>query len=275
MRVLNLGAGVQSTTLYLMEREGLVAFDCAIFADTGEEPAPVYRHLEWMQSLGGKPIMVRSLGPRLGDQLLSGLNGSGQRFVSIPAYNAIKEGKRDGITRRQCTKEYKIDVIERCIRRELFGLKPRQRMPKGTPVIQIVGLSFDEMARAARVKAGWRKGCKWSEPEFPLIDMGYSRRKCKDWLRDRVPHEVPRSACTFCPFRSTAEWRWLIENDPEGFSRACDIDDALRIPGNVLNRKMDRSLYVLSSCRPLREATFDEPETLPGFTGECLGMCGS
>lgn len=46
--VLNLGAGVQSTALALLANEGKlvdtdgkpVKLDCAIFADTGEEPVP-------------------------------------------------------------------------------------------------------------------------------------------------------------------------------------------------------------------------------------------
>ncbi len=33
--VLNLGAGVQSTALYLLAREGRIPCDVAIFADTG------------------------------------------------------------------------------------------------------------------------------------------------------------------------------------------------------------------------------------------------
>ena len=53
--MLNLGAGVQSTCLYLLAREpgsGL-RFDVAIFADTGEEPRAVYDHLAWLRSLAG------------------------------------------------------------------------------------------------------------------------------------------------------------------------------------------------------------------------------
>ena len=52
--ILNLGAGVQSTRLYL-EYE----YDAAIFADTGEEPQAVYRHLEWLQSVRRTPILIR------------------------------------------------------------------------------------------------------------------------------------------------------------------------------------------------------------------------
>lgn len=79
VRVLNLGAGVQSTTVYLMARANLQAklagealpypevgiVDCAIFADTGDEPVAVYHHLEWLESLGGVTIMRRSRGPTI------------------------------------------------------------------------------------------------------------------------------------------------------------------------------------------------------------------
>lgn len=50
MRILNLGAGVQSTTIFLMAHEGeLPMIDYAIFADTQEEPKAVYDHLAWLR----------------------------------------------------------------------------------------------------------------------------------------------------------------------------------------------------------------------------------
>ena len=49
LRVLSLGAGVQSTTVLLMSLAGdLPPLDAAIFADTGSEPDAVYAHLEWL-----------------------------------------------------------------------------------------------------------------------------------------------------------------------------------------------------------------------------------
>ena len=50
LRVLSLGAGVQSTTLALMAAHGEIGPmpDCAIFADTGWEPNAVYEHLAWL-----------------------------------------------------------------------------------------------------------------------------------------------------------------------------------------------------------------------------------
>lgn len=60
LRVLSLGAGVQSTTLALMAAHGEIGPmpDCAIFADTGWEPAAVYEHLAWLRSPNVLPFPV-------------------------------------------------------------------------------------------------------------------------------------------------------------------------------------------------------------------------
>lgn len=271
MRILNLGAGVQSTTLYLMAVRGEIAIDCAIFADLKEEPAPVYRHLEWMQGLNGPTIHIVSAG-RLGDDLKHGRNSTGQRFASIPAWTAWREGECQGVVRRQCTSEYKIDPIERFIRRELFGLEPGQRFPSDTKVTQLIGISMDEAGRALRIQANARW---WATMEFPLIDKSMTRRDCLAWLKGfGIPHEVPRSACVFCPYKRDSEWVWLRENDPQGFARAIEIDEALRADGVVLNRNMNQSLYIHQSCIPLREVKFtDEEKGQSAFNFECEGGC--
>lgn len=114
---LNLGAGVQSTTLALMFEEGLIVdsdgipihIDVAYFADTGEEPVAVYKHLHWLSShIKTFPIKTVSKG-KLGDDLMRGVNSTGQRFASIPAYTKEAGSSKEGQTRRQCSKEYKID----------------------------------------------------------------------------------------------------------------------------------------------------------------------
>lgn len=277
--ILNLGAGVQSTTLYLMFLSGELQpqLDCAIFADTGEEPDPVYRHLEWLRSLNGPAILVRSAG-RLGDDLLHGRNSTGQRFASIPAFTTDVPGICKGMVRRQCTREYKLEVIERTIRRELVGLKPRQWFPTGNVfVTQYLGLSADEMGRAARVRARFADA-PWTKPVFPLIDREMARWHCVEWLRRYgVPHEVPRSACVICPYRSNAEWRWLRDHNPAGFLRAVEIDEALRVPGHVVNRNLNHKLYLHRSCRPLKEVPLeasDAGQFFLGFHQECAGVCG-
>jgi hypothetical protein len=280
-RVLNLGAGVQSTTLYLMYLSGELTpgVVCAIFADTGEEPQAVYEHLRWLGGLGGPPILIRSVG-RLGDDLLRGRNSTGQRFASIPAFTAAEEGRQLGIVRRQCTKEYKVEVVERCIRRELLGLRPRQRVPAGTRVIQVYGISVDEAGRSVRIRERLRSR-PWITPVFPLIERFMTRADCLAWLRRfGVPHGVQKSSCVFCPFKNNAEWRRLRDTDPSGWERACEIDRALRVEGNVVNRRLNQKLYVHRSCVPLERADLggapDERQYHLGlnWTAECAGMCG-
>lgn len=280
-RILNLGAGVQSTAVYLLAHEislwGEDLLDFAIFADTGEEPQDVYQHLAWLQRHGSIPIIIRTKG-KLGNDLTKGQNSTGQRFTSIPAFTTETEGESGGMTRRQCSKEYKLEVIERSIRRDVIGLAPRQRVPKGVHVKQYFGISMDEAGRSRRIKDAIKH--KWIEPKFPLIKLGWTRTDCLNYLSDKVPHEVPKSACVFCPYHSDAEWL-RIQNNPQDWARAVEIDAALRTTGSVANRDMRQKMYVHRSCLPLTQITFKpqptirEQQTNLAFMKECLGVCGN
>jgi hypothetical protein len=272
MKILSLGAGVQSTCLYLMAVKGELHIDCAVFADLGDEPSPVYRHLEWLKTLSGPQIHTVTAG-KLGDHLIQGINSTGGRFASIPAWTAAKAGEPLGKIRRQCTKEYKIEPIERFIRRTLFGLEPGRHFPKGTQINQLFGISLDEAARAWRIKSN---APAWCSPVFPLIDRMMTRSDCLKWLDlFGIPHSVPRSACVFCPYKSDHEWVWLRENDPSGFNRAIEIDEGLRKPGAVVNRNLDEMLYLHPTARPLREVALTDKERGQGeFSYECEGGCG-
>jgi hypothetical protein len=268
---------VQSTALYLLSREpgSAFRFDLAIFADTGEEPAAVYRHLEYLQSIGDPTIWVRSAG-KLGDDLIQGRNPTRQRFVSIPAFTKDATGKV-GMVTRQCTAEYKIEVVNRAIRRDLLGLKPRQRVPKDTIIHQYFGISTDEAGRAERAKRRFDK-VRHTVPHWPLIEMGWSRKTCIEYLRGKLPHEVPKSSCVFCPYRTNQSWMALKATDPEGWKRAVEIDHALRDKNSVCTRGFRQELYIHRKCIPLEQIDFAAlaPNAIdPMTTYECDGLCGA
>ena len=270
LRILNLGAGVQSTTVYLLALDGHIPpFDYAIFADTQEEPVAVYRHLDWLKGIGGPPIVTGTAG-KLGDDLLQ----ASKRWVSIPAYTAGVAGQRGGLLQRQCSKEYKVAVIERVIRRQLLGLRPRQRWPKDRIVVQSFGISSDEAGRAVRISRTFgerRRG----QADFPLLALNWTRAHCAAYLRDRVPHEVPRSACVFCPYHTDTEWLRLKRQDPDGWARAIAVDEGLRIARNTTWRHVKRAIYLHSSCRPLAKVDLNEQQReFPTFALECEGVCG-
>lgn len=279
--ILNLGAGVQSTALFLLAHQGEITIDVAIFADTQEEPKAVYDHLQNLQAMEYPRIIVCTIG-KLGDHLVSGRN---KRSASIPAYTAKHSEQRCrsksprpaddySIVTRQCTKEYKIEPIEREIRRTVLGLKPRQRIPKDVQIYQYFGISIDESKRADRILKNHAKN-KWSTPVFPLIERGWDRADCKRFLREQLAYEVPRSSCVFCPYHSNREWKHLKTTDQESWQRAVEIDRALRIAGNVVNRNMEQNMYLHRSCIPLEIVDFDDGLSLFPDERDCQGMCGN
>jgi hypothetical protein len=298
IRILNLGCGVQSTTLFLMAHEGVIPpLDHAIFADTQDEPEAVYQHLAWLRTVPA-PVPIIHVGTvgRLGDDLIAGRNSDGNRrkqpgrdgttrFASIPAFTIAPGDQQEGRTRRQCTKEYKVEEIERIIRRDILGLRPRQRAPKEPVVEQLFGISWDERNRSISIRKRFeRHGTPYgySRPSFPLIEMRMSRWNCQDWLKSRVPHETPRSACVFCPFKSPEEWETTKKN-PKDWKRAVEVDDGLRQLGSVANRGLVAELFVHRSCKPLPEVDIQSEadrargrRSLPLFAALACedGVCG-
>ena len=296
LHVLNLGAGVQSTTLYGLSLLGLIQkFDAAIFADTQDEPGAeerrrgladppesVYAHLDWMDTLHGPPILRRTRGCLSAD-LMRGENSSGQRFASIPAYTAAVEGEnRPGQTRRQCTKEYKVEVIEQTIRRELLGLKPGRKVPAGIAVYQYIGISWEERTRAFDIQRRFLNDAGQEKPfwkvRFPLLTMngesqpGWTRTDCERFLETYVPHKVYASSCIHCPYHDDPEWRHILSMPASG-ARLIQIDTALRTPGTIVNRNMNEKLWLHRSCRPIDQVEFKHERQL-GFVMECEGGCG-
>ena len=139
LRVLSLGAGVQSSTVLLMMKTGEIEpADLAIFADTQWEPKAVYEWLDYLEAESSIPVIRVTTGD-IRDDLI---HGHEKRFASIPVY--IKSpvgGAREGMVRRQCTHEYKIKPIRAEIRERLGGNL------RGKIVEQVFGISLDEVRR--------------------------------------------------------------------------------------------------------------------------------
>lgn len=109
LRVLSLGAGVQSTTVLLMAIHGdIPPVDHVIFADTGWEPRSVYRHLQSLKSIMAEhaiPFDIVSAGNIRDDAL-----DPTHRFASMPLHITRQDGE-PAMARRQCTSEYKLKPL--------------------------------------------------------------------------------------------------------------------------------------------------------------------
>lgn len=225
LRLLSLGAGVQSTTLGLMSRYGeLPKLDAAIFADTGWEPRSVYDHLGKLTAAlaeAGIPVIRVSKGSLRGDAI-----DPAHRYASIPYFIRNPDGS-EGMGRRQCTSEYKLAEINRKVR-ELLGAKAPdyRRVPKGRVAEQWIGFSADEVGRVSD-----KFPLSYIAKRYPLLDAGMNRAACERWLRSHGWTSVAKSACIGCPYHGNGQWRDLRDNRPDEWDDAVAFDEAIRKGG--------------------------------------------
>lgn len=275
MNILSLGAGVQSSTIFLMSCYGEIdRIDAAVFADTGWEPRKVYEWFEFLQAEGDKhgiPIHIVSQGNLRDDALNSqvrGVKANGCRWASMPYYTTDRETGKAGMIRRQCTYEYKIRPIEKKMR-ELAGYQPRQRIPAGTVEVW-KGISTDEMQRATM------SAVKWISFYYPLIELGMSRHDCLEWFRAKGLPLPPRSSCLGCPYHHNREWRMIRDEAPEEWAEVVAFDKAIRRCGG-----MRGDVFLHADRVPLDEVDLRTAEDAgqlrlfaDNYRDECAGVCG-
>lgn len=216
--VLSLGAGVQSTALaLLLEREMLDGFEkpqAAIFSDTKSEPGHVYQTVEWLREKLSYPIHTVSWGD-LGKNTWKALTGHPvpERGHHQPGYIDLPIFSQSGMAKRQCTSVYKIAPIKREIRRIA------ESAPPALTATQYLGISTNEKQRAKPAREAWLNN------QYPLIEHGWTRADCNDWLRREYPETViRRSACYFCPYRSKSDWREIRDFYPAMYQDALAME---------------------------------------------------
>ncbi len=263
LKVLSLGAGVQSSTVLLkMLNDEIPKADIAIFADTGNEPKAVYEYLEYLKklSINKIPIYTAHKSNIVKDALSEESKGTNKGFLTMPVYGRKPDGKKT-MGRRQCTSDYKIRPIHKKIR-EVMGIKSL----KGRVIEISMGISTDEIQRAKRPTF------QWAINYYPLLELDMSRDDCKQYVKQNKTKQPPRSACIVCPYHSNEEWSDMKENYPEEFNEAVAFDRAIRdIDGSGVKN------YLHSSLIPLEDVNFkDKVDIYSGslFDDECEGMCG-
>lgn len=149
-----------------LSAEGILPrVDYAIFADTGWEPNAVYSHLDRLERQVAKPAGIPILRVTSGNIRSDALDPD-HRFASMPLYILNQDGKA-GMTRRQCTGEYKIKPIKKKVR-ELLGYPYPARIPRDMFVEQWVGISTDEFHRAKDADV------KYMRNRHPLVSVARS-----------------------------------------------------------------------------------------------------
>ncbi|MCX4776895.1 hypothetical protein [Streptomyces sp. NBC_01264] len=251
-RLLSLGAGVQSSALLALSASGtLPRVDAAIFADTGWEPRAVYDHLDRLEREVAKPADIPIVRVSSGNIRKDALDPN-HRFASMPLYILNRDGK-NGMTRRQCTGEYKIKPIKKAVR-ELLGYPYPIRVPKGVFVEQWVGISTDEFHRAKEADV------KYMRNRHPLIDLGWSRTDCIRYLTSLGLADTPKSSCLGCPFHGNRQWRTIRDTSPAEWEDVVEFDAAIRkgnARANATGNQLLGQAFLHRSRVPLSEAPID------------------
>jgi len=254
VHVISLGAGVQSSTMALMDahREIEPMPTAAIFADTQAEPASVYKWLEWLEHRLPFPVQRVSRGNLTKSALTLVKRKDGLGYwanADIPAFTLNADGS-SGMIPRQCTYKFKVEVIDRAVRK-LASVKRGQTT---LAAVQWIGISLDE---AHRMKSPRHP---WANFRYPLVDLRMKRHDCLRWIERHGYPTSPRSACVYCPYHSDGEWRHMRDHEPEACAEAVRVDKELRKVRSKIY-KINSVPYLHNSRVPLDQVDFQQTPT--------------
>jgi len=271
LTTVSLGGGVQSGTIAEMCAEGeLPRPDVFIFADTGDEPDYVYTYIGYLArrlAVVGVPVVQVSSG-----NMVSDLYG-GKRFAAMPLFTRQLKSisgfgiethtEQVGRLRRQCTREYKIEPIERWIKTRLLETGAAKqtksggiRVNQGVSVETWLGISLDEVQRMKPSQT------KWITHRWPLIEKRMTRQKCQQWLESRGLPIPLKSACKRCPYHDLRYWRDMKDNRPADWQEVVQFDNDLRDSDSPLRiSATDKGdLFMTDQCIPLAMVDLSTPQ---------------
>jgi hypothetical protein len=258
VNVISLGAGVQSSTMALMAAHGEITPmpQCAIFADTQDEPEEVYYWLDKLEKLLPFPVLRVTAG-KLSKALTSPYYSRKNSKMTILGFPAFMSN--GGHMHRQCTSNFKVIPIDKEITRQM-------RKHRVKRAIKWIGISLDEVHR---MKPSRRSTV---EHRWPLVDARIKRHDCLIWMKKNGYPKPPRSACIYCPYHSNFEWRNLSDRS---FLEAAEFEKQMQTAYAKVSTESVPFLH--RSLAPLREVDFLTDEDRGQqvmFGNECEGMCG-
>lgn len=232
MKILSFGAGMQSTALALMSCENVFAksdgkelpyplvpiYDIVVFCNLGLEPIWVRKQADFVRrACETADIRYKELDAPLYQDLMRDFGK--KRVVSIPWWTIDEKGHKSKFP-RNCTLDYKVQVISKYVRWELLGYRKHQRLrdeDKKAHEMHL-GFSFEE-----------KKRCKESPNpmfvnRFPLVDMKLERKDNYAYIKDVWGLDTKASACCFCPFHRNYFFEHLKHNEPSTYGKLLAVD---------------------------------------------------
>lgn len=194
--------GVESTTMALLFGHKA---QC-VFTDTGAEHKLMYERLDDVE---------KKLKAIHGEQF-NVLRIKAKPTEGIPADNLTDYIRHAGIFPNQlmrfCTRLYKIVPYNNFLKDK-------------TPCSLMVGLNADEID-----KREGNHGLEGVTVEYPLVDLGLDREKCKKMLeaydlQPKLPPYMRRGGCKYCPYKSRKEYAAMVHLAPDEMEEIARLEE--------------------------------------------------
>lgn len=153
---------------------------------------------------------------------------------------------------RNCTLDYKINIMQKFVRMELLGYKKGQRTRQEDMKAHEMHLGFS-IEEKHRCKENPHK---IFVNKFPLCDMNLERKHNYAYVKDVWGLETKASACRFCPFHRNYFFKYIKEHHKEEYDKTVEFDEMLE--REQPNTKIRSKLYISRSRKRIADLTEEE-----------------
>ena len=242
-----------------MVHSAVPVYDAIIFCDLGAEAEWVYRQVDFVKTacgLAGIPFYILSEKNLIEDYLK---DFGSKRVVAMPFWSIGEDGKKAKM-RRNCTVDYKINVIQKFIRYNILGYKKGQRTRE-------IDIGVHEMHLGFSYEETDRRFSSYNPlyvNKYPLVDMKLTRADNYGYTREEWGLETKASACIMCPFHRNYFYYYLKHNDKNSFEQLVKFDNHI---GEMQPKTPIRSkIFVSRSRKRICDLTEDECNDAKYFT---------
>ena len=233
LKILSLGAGVNSTALLLLSKP-----DKVVFADTGSEKPGTYVYIE------------KYIKPYCGDRFVTVRREGKSKYAVWPLHEYYEKKARVPFRQnRETTVMWKLRPLYKWVK------------ANANPCEMLIGIDAGEIHRMRD------SGVPWITNQYPLIDAGMRRANCEEVIRKHGWPIPEKSGCWCCPFNSLAAWQDLKLRYPELYKRAMVLEESMRTKWNC-SASFHPSGPLIQLDKRFADQSLDSFES-----EECSGTC--
>lgn len=240
LNYISYGGGVQSTAIVLLAIQGKIerpAF--VVFSDTGSETPETYRTVQAIKKICQENDLHF-------ETVKSKMQGHEEGIALHEYYQATDYHPYIPlVTNPRCTFNFKIYPVRRYVK---TMVDKTQSKPWAYAML---GITTDESHRMRECEL------QWTQNTYPLIDLGWSRQDCIEFIEKEYPElTVQKSGCFCCPYQSPKTWIKLKKEHPDLFAIAREMEERAFDKGHKMGLSQGRKLVAYDYSHTLEDFGF-------------------